>query len=107
MDISDVWKNAYSENSSRKVWGAKYVARHPNLVALDMSSFKCGHDAPMYNIIESIVDASGTPYFTFHDVDENKPAGAIKIRIETIDYFLRQHRQELITRIPVTATMGN
>jgi predicted CoA-substrate-specific enzyme activase len=98
MDISDVWKNAYSENSSRKVWGAKYVARHPNLVALDMSSFKCGHDAPMYSIIESIVDASGTPYFTFHDVDENKPAGAIKIRVETIAYFLERHQEELRRR---------
>ncbi len=51
MDITDVWKNAYSENSSKKIWGAKYVARHPNLVAIDLSSFKCGHDAPNYNTI--------------------------------------------------------
>ena len=33
MSIDDVWKNSYSENTSRKVWAAKYVARHPNLVA--------------------------------------------------------------------------
>src|SRR6185295_11017992 len=45
MAITDVWKNAYSENTSRKVWTAKYIARHPNLVALELSSFKCGHDA--------------------------------------------------------------
>ncbi|MCI0526778.1 MAG: acyl-CoA dehydratase activase-related protein, partial [Nitrospira sp.] len=44
LDISDVWKNSYSENTSRKIWAAKYVARHPNLVALELSSFKCGHD---------------------------------------------------------------
>ena len=48
MSITDVWKNSYSENTSRKVWAAKYVARHPNLVALELSSFKCGHDAPIY-----------------------------------------------------------
>ena len=39
-------RTRYSENTSRKVWAAKYVARHPNLVALELSSFKCGHDAP-------------------------------------------------------------
>jgi predicted CoA-substrate-specific enzyme activase len=95
MDITDVWKNAYSENSSRKAWGAKYVARHPNLVALDLSSFKCGHDAPMYSMIEEIVESSRTPYFTFHDIDENKPAGAIKIRVETIAYFLGRYQDDL------------
>jgi predicted CoA-substrate-specific enzyme activase len=98
FDITDVWKNAYSENSSRKIWAAKYVARHPNLVALDLSSFKCGHDAPMYHTVESIVESSGTPYFTFHDIDENRPAGSIKIRVETIGYFLQRYQEELMRR---------
>jgi predicted nucleotide-binding protein (sugar kinase/HSP70/actin superfamily) len=98
MDITDVWKNAYSENSSRKMWGAKWVARHPNLVALDLSSFKCGHDAPMYHVIESIVEASATPYFTFHDIDENKPVGSIRIRVETIAYFLQRYQEDLLRR---------
>ncbi len=95
MDITDVWKNAYSENSNKKIWGAKYVARHPNLVAIDLSSFKCGHDAPNYNTIENIIEASNTPYFTFHDIDESKPSGSIKIRVETIDYFLQRYQEHL------------
>ena len=95
MDITDVWKNCYSENSSKKVWGAKYVARHPNLVAIDLSSFKCGHDAPIYNTVENIIEASDTPFFTFHDIDENKPTGSIKIRVETIDYFLQRYQEHL------------
>ena len=95
MDINDVWKNSYSENSSKKVWGAKYVARHPNLVAIDLSSFKCGHDAPIYNTVEHVIEASGTPYFSFHDIDENKPVGSIKIRVETIDYFLQRYQEHL------------
>ncbi len=98
LAITDVWKNAYSENSSRKVWGAKYVARHPNLVALDLSSFKCGHDAPIYSVVEEIVESSGTPYFTFHDIDENKPTGSIKIRVETIAYFLNRYQDEMRER---------
>ncbi|NOY06290.1 MAG: CoA activase, partial [Chlorobi bacterium] len=95
MDISDVWKNSYSENTNRKIWAAKFTARHPNLVALEMSNFKCGHDAPIYTVIEEIIERSGTPYFNFKDLDENKPAGSIKIRVETILYFLKRYREEL------------
>ncbi len=100
MDISDVWKNAYSENTSRKIWAAKFVARHPNLVALELSSFKCGHDAPIYSLIQEIVERSGTPYFSFKDIDENKPAGSLKIRIETIAYFLDRYRSEIFPQKP-------
>ncbi len=96
MDVSDAWKNSYSENTSRKVWAAKYVARHPNLVALELSSFKCGHDAPIYTAIEEIVEHSGTPYFCFKDIDENKPTGSIKIRVETIGYFLKRYRENMV-----------
>jgi predicted nucleotide-binding protein (sugar kinase/HSP70/actin superfamily) len=96
MAITDVWKNSYSENTSRKVWAAKYVARHPNLVALELSNFKCGHDAPIYTVVEEIVEDSGTPYFCFKDIDENKPTGSIKIRVETISYFLKRYREDMV-----------
>jgi predicted CoA-substrate-specific enzyme activase len=95
LSIDDAWKNSYSENTNRKVWAARYVARHPNLVALELSSFKCGHDAPIYSVIEEIVECSGTPYFSFKDIDENKPLGSIRLRVETIAYFLRRHRERL------------
>lgn len=98
LAIDDVWKNAYSENTNRKLWAAKYAARHPNLVALELSSFKCGHDAPIYSVVEEIVERSGTPYFCFKDIDENKPAGSIRLRVETIAYFLRRHREKLVDR---------
>jgi predicted CoA-substrate-specific enzyme activase len=91
LDIQDVWKNSYSASTNHKVWAAKFTARHPNLVALELSSFKCGHDAPIYTTIESIIERSGTPYFSFKDIDENKPSGSIKIRVETIHYFLKRY----------------
>jgi predicted nucleotide-binding protein (sugar kinase/HSP70/actin superfamily) len=98
LDISDVWKNRYSTSTNHKVWAAKFTARHPNLVALEVSSFKCGHDAPIYGVIEGIIEQSGTPYFSFKDLDENKPTGSIRIRVETIDYFLRRYRDDIIER---------
>jgi activator of 2-hydroxyglutaryl-CoA dehydratase/predicted nucleotide-binding protein (sugar kinase/HSP70/actin superfamily) len=95
LEIQDVWKNSYSGSTNHKVWAAKFTARHPNLVALELSSFKCGHDAPIYTVIESIIERSGTPYFAFKDIDENKPTGSIKIRVETIDYFLKRFREQM------------
>src|SRR6202045_3345319 len=98
LDITDAWKNSYSCSTNHKVWAAKFTARHPNLVALEMSSFKCGHDAPIYGVIEGIIEKSGTPYFCFKDLDENKPSGSIRIRVETIDYFLRRYREDVIKK---------
>jgi predicted CoA-substrate-specific enzyme activase len=98
LDISDAWKNSYSCSTNHKVWAAKFTARHPNLVALEISNFKCGHDAPIYGVVEGIIEQSGTPYFCFKDLDENKPTGSIRIRVETIDYFLRRYREEVIRK---------
>ncbi|MDP2956127.1 MAG: BadF/BadG/BcrA/BcrD ATPase family protein [Longimicrobiales bacterium] len=98
LSIDDAWKKSYSENTNRRVWAAKYAARHPNLVALELSSFKCGHDAPTYSLVEEIIERSGTPYFCFKDIDENRPAGAMRLRVETIAYFLRRHRERLADR---------
>jgi predicted CoA-substrate-specific enzyme activase len=94
LDISDVWKHTTSENTNQKIWAAKFVARHPNLVALEFSSFKCGHDAPVYAVVEEIIESSGRPYLAFKDLDENRAAGAIKLRVETIDHFLKRYREE-------------
>jgi predicted nucleotide-binding protein (sugar kinase/HSP70/actin superfamily) len=114
LDITDVWKNAYSENSNWKLWAAKFAARHPNLIALEIGSFRCGHDSPIFSVIEEIIERSGTPYFSFKDLDENKPSGSIKIRIETIHYFLKRFRKGLVqgaevrslVRQQVTASPG-
>jgi predicted nucleotide-binding protein (sugar kinase/HSP70/actin superfamily) len=95
-EITDVWKNAYSANSNAKIWAAKFAARHPNLIAMEIGSFRCGHDAPIFATIEGIIECSGTPFFSFRDLDENKPAGSIKIRVETIHYFLTRYREGLV-----------
>src|SRR6202023_1191562 len=99
LDIADVWKTRYSASTNHKIWAAKFTARHPNLVAMEISNFKCGHDAPIYGVIEGIIEKSHTPYFSFKDLDENKPTGSVRIRVETIDYFLRRYREDIIKRV--------
>ena len=48
---------------------------------------------------KGIIEKSHTPYFSFKDLDENKPTGSVKIRVETIDYFLRRYREDIIKRV--------
>ncbi|MFC1668729.1 acyl-CoA dehydratase activase-related protein, partial [Chlamydiota bacterium] len=96
LDISDVWKYSASGNTNQKVWAAKFVARHPNLAAVEFVSFRCGHDATILKVIENIMHSSNTPFFTFHDMDQTKPSGSIKLRIETIDYFLKEHKKNIL-----------
>ena len=94
-EVSDVWPENYSVNSVQKVWAAKFAARHPNVAVLDLSSFKCGHDAPTYGLIDSIIAASGSPYSALHDVDANKPSGSIKIRTKTYGHALMLAQERL------------
>jgi len=95
LEVTDVWPENYSANSAQKVWAAKFAARHPNVAVLDLSSFKCGHDAPTYGIIDKIIGTSNTPYSALHDIDANKPGGSIKIRVKTYAHSLSL-REELM-----------
>lgn len=95
LEIHDIWPENYSVNSVQKVWAAKFAARHPNVAVLDLSSFKCGHDAPTYGLIDRIMEASGSPYSSLHDIDANKPSGSIKIRVKTYGYTLRLAEEKL------------
>src|SRR5580692_4748727 len=95
LELNHVWPENYSVNSAQKVWGAGFAARHPNVVVLDLSSFKCGHDAPVYGLIDSIIEKSKTPYAALHDIDANKPSGSIKIRVKTYAHALRLHEERL------------
>ena len=78
--------------------GGGFAAHHPNVVVLDLSSFKCGHDAPVYGLIDSIIEASKTPYAALHDIDANKPSGSIKIRVKTYAHALKLHEERLAGR---------
>lgn len=101
LSVDDVWPENYSANSAQKVWAAKFASRHPNVAILDLSSFKCGHDAPTYGIIDRIVEKSGVPSSSLHDIDANKPGGSIKIRVKTYAHSLKlreEHLEEVAVR---------
>jgi predicted nucleotide-binding protein (sugar kinase/HSP70/actin superfamily) len=95
LEINDVWPENYSANSAVKVWAAKFAARHPNVAVLDLSSFKCGHDAPTYGIIDQIISSASAPYSALHDIDANKPGGSIAIRVKTYAHRLALEQTKL------------
>jgi len=53
---------------------------------------------PTYTPAQKIVEATGTLYFKFGDLDSTKPTGGIKIRVETISHYLGKYSQEIIRR---------
>ncbi len=95
LDLNDIWPENYSTNSVQKVWAARFAAHHPNIAVLDLSSFKCGHDAPTYGLIDSILKTAKAPYSALHDIDANKPGGSIKIRVKTYSHKLKLVEEQL------------
>jgi predicted nucleotide-binding protein (sugar kinase/HSP70/actin superfamily) len=99
FDISDVWASSYSSNTNEILWGAKVAARCPWITCVvRLSSYECGMDQPTYTPTQKIVEATGTLFFKFGDLDSTKPAGSIKIRVETIEHYLARYSPEIIQR---------
>ena len=99
FDITDVWPSSYSSNTNEILWGAKAAARIPWIACvLRLSSYECGMDQPTYTPVQQIVERSGTLFFSFQDLDSTKPAGSVKIRIETITHYLAKYSADIIAK---------
>jgi predicted nucleotide-binding protein (sugar kinase/HSP70/actin superfamily) len=99
FDISDVWTSSYSSNTNEILWGAKVAARCPWITCvIRLSSYECGMDQPTYTPTQKIVEATGTLFFKFGDLDATKPAGSIKIRVETIVHYMARYSADIIQR---------
>lgn len=112
FDISDVWASSYSANTNEILWGAKVAARMPWITcAIRLSSYECGMDQPTYTPTREIVERSGTLHFKFGDLDSTKPGGSIKIRVETIHYYIQQSYRGIIEkklkRLPAASPLLN
>jgi predicted nucleotide-binding protein (sugar kinase/HSP70/actin superfamily) len=99
LDISDVWPSSYSGNTNEILWAAKFAARMPWVACVvRLSSYECGMDQPTYTPVQQIIESSGTLFFSFQDLDSTKPAGSVKIRVETIAHYLEKHSGEIIAK---------
>jgi predicted nucleotide-binding protein (sugar kinase/HSP70/actin superfamily) len=99
FDIGDVWPSSYSGNTNEILWGAKVGARLPWVTCVvRFVSYECGMDQPTFTPVQRIVEDSGTLFFSLQDLDSTKPAGSVKIRIETIAYYLKESSASIMER---------
>ncbi|MFM9885678.1 MAG: acyl-CoA dehydratase activase-related protein, partial [Burkholderiales bacterium] len=107
LDIADVWPSSYSANTNEILWAAKFAARMPWIACVvRLSSYECGMDQPTYSPVQRIVERSGTLFFSFQDLDSTKPAGSVKIRVETIAHYLQKYSAEIIAKKEAAAPIG-
>ena len=106
LNVNDVWPENFSANSVQKVWAVRAAARHPHIALLDLSSFKCGHDAPTYGIIDNIVKTARAPFSALHDLDANKPGGSIQIRVKTYAHRLKLVEEQLADEAEARAQLA-
>jgi predicted nucleotide-binding protein (sugar kinase/HSP70/actin superfamily) len=99
FDIGDVWSSSYSANTNELLWGAKVAARIPWIsCVIRLTSYECGMDQPTFTPVLEIVERSGTLFFSFQELDSTKPAGSVKIRVETIAHYLERKSSQIIDR---------
>ena len=99
FDIADVWPSSYSANTNEILWAAKFAARMPWIACVvRLSSYECGMDQPTYSPVQQIVERSGTLFFSFQDLDSTKPTGSVKIRVETIAYYLEKYCGSIVAK---------
>jgi predicted nucleotide-binding protein (sugar kinase/HSP70/actin superfamily) len=97
FDIDDVWPSSYSANTNEILWGAKVAARVPWITcAIRLTSYECGMDQPTFTPVQQIIERSRTLFFSFQELDSTKPAGSVKIRVETISFYLQQSSARII-----------
>ena len=81
-------------NTNEILWGAKVGTRCPwTTCVIHFSSYECGMDQPTYTPVQKIVEATGTLYFKFGDLDATKPCGSVKIRVQTIVHYVEKYRR--------------
>ena len=98
LDLSTVMPLCTNSGDAEKIWAARVIAAHPHLVAVDLSSFRCGQDAGITGELSNILDGSGKPVLRLHDMDEDRPSASFRVRIETFVAAVRQYETGLRVR---------
>lgn len=99
-DLSDLAPTLTNSGSAEKLWAARVIARDPALVAVDVSSFRCGQDASILGTLTDLLDAADKPWLALHDLDEQRPAATLRMRIETFAAAVRRYEERALSKAP-------
>ncbi|GMU58703.1 MAG: hypothetical protein AMXMBFR34_04660 [Myxococcaceae bacterium] len=82
-DVSDLPFLTNSGDGER-MSAARFVGWHPALVAVELSSFKCGQDASLYGHVAAAARGrDDKPFLALHDLDETRPVASLRLRLRT------------------------
>lgn len=99
FSVADIWPSSYSSNTNEILWGARFAARLPWIACvIRLSSYECGMDQPTCTPVQRIVEGSGPLFFAFQELDATRPAGSLRIRVETIVHYLEMQSSAIIER---------
>lgn len=83
LDLADTAPFFTNSGDGEKLAAARIIAAHPYLVAIEVSSFKCGQDASIYGAVAHLARHGGRPFLALHDLDETRPAASLRMRLRT------------------------
>ena len=83
LDLSVDAPSLTNSGDGEKLIAARVVAAHPYLVAIEVSSFKCGQDASLYGLVSDLSQRGGKPFLALHDLDETRPVASLRLRLRT------------------------
>ena len=99
-DLTDIAPALTNSGSAEKLWAARVVGADPTLVAVDLSSFRCGQDAAILGTLTDLLDAADKPWLAIHDLDEQRPAATIRMRVETFVAALHRYEKRALSAVP-------
>lgn len=97
-DLSDLLPEVTNSGASERVWAARRVTRDRHLVAVDLSSFRCGQDASIAGLVDDLLRAADRPALRLHDLDEDRPGASLALRIDTFVATVRAYERRRLCR---------
>jgi predicted nucleotide-binding protein (sugar kinase/HSP70/actin superfamily) len=82
-DLGDLAPDCVNSGAAERLWAARFAARHGRLGVVDLSSFKCGQDAPVHAVVRELLDGAGVVTCALHDLDETRPVTSLRLRLRT------------------------
>ncbi len=95
VDLGGEAPSLTNSGDGEKLIAGRIVAAHPYLVAVEVSSFKCGQDASLYGAVADLVRTGGKPFLALHDLDETRPVSSLRLRLRTFLDAIERYESRL------------
>lgn len=88
FDVRDLSPDCTNSGAAERLWAARFAARHGRIAVVDLSSFKCGQDAPLHATVRDLLERASVPTLCLHDLDETRPVASLRLRLRTFSHAL-------------------